>query len=90
MFFNAKVQADFSVSPMGNNMYMKTPFRFPRQDYCSFLDETYRKYFMDSFKPPTTELMYTDDPNVKICDIFKQNGAVTIYDQIQSFLQKKY
>lgn len=73
----SKVQADFSVSTMGNNMFYKTPFRFPRQDYCSFLDTTFRKYFMEAFKPPVTELMYTEDPNEKLCDIFRQNGAVS-------------
>lgn len=71
-----QVQADFSVDPFGNNMYTKTPMRFPRQDYCSFLDVTYRRYFMGTFKPPATDLMYTEDPKEKLCDIFKRNGPV--------------
>lgn len=72
-----KVQCELFVSRTGNNMYTKTPFRLPRQDFCTFADGPYRKYFIDGFKPPATDLWYTDDPNEKLCDIMKANGPVS-------------
>lgn len=49
-----------------------------KMDGCTFLNGPYRKYAMPSIKPPATDLPYTDDHKVDICEMFKQNGGVML------------
>lgn len=61
---------------MGNNQYERMPIRFPKVTYCEYINTSYRKYFMNSFKSPVSNLPYSDDPNADLCEAFRADHDV--------------
>lgn len=51
-----------------------------KMDWCTFFNGPYRKYIMPSYKPPATDMPYTDDDKVEVCEMFKQNGGVMLHN----------
>lgn len=62
---------------LGGDQYDRLPVQFPRESFCSYVNNFYRRHFMNSLKQPVSNFPHTDDPNEDLCRAFQSENDVS-------------
>lgn len=76
-FVCLKLSTKVYISPSGSSKFDLLAMQFPNITICESLNTNYRKYFMEGFKYPVSNLPYSNRTDEDFCDTYRSEKSVS-------------